>query len=62
MLIFLNMAYNARQRKLGLPELGPIEFFTYMYGKLDLVNMKTDFLNRNVNEGFSGGERKRSEI
>ncbi|GMH10236.1 hypothetical protein Nepgr_012077 [Nepenthes gracilis] len=59
---FLNMAYNARQRKLGQPELGPIEFFTYVYSKLDLVNMKTDFLNRNVNEGFSGGERKRNEI
>ncbi|GAB2287525.1 ABC transporter I member 6, chloroplastic [Dionaea muscipula] len=59
---FLNMAYNARRRKLGLPELGPIEFFTYVYSKLDLVNMKTDLLNRNVNEGFSGGERKRNEI
>ncbi|KAE8682092.1 ABC transporter I family member 6 [Hibiscus syriacus] len=33
-----------------------------IYPKLDLVNMKTDFLNRNVNEGFSGGERKRNEI
>lgn len=30
--------------------------------KLQLVNMKPDFLNRNVNEGFSGGERKRNEI
>ncbi|KMS98405.1 hypothetical protein BVRB_4g092840 [Beta vulgaris subsp. vulgaris] len=59
---FLNMAYNARQRKLGLPELGPIEFFSHVYSKLDLVNMKMDFLNRNVNEGFSGGERKRNEI
>ncbi|CAN6697438.1 unnamed protein product [Malus baccata var. baccata] len=44
---FLNMAYNARRKKVGLPELGPIE---------------TDFLNRNVNEGFSGGEKKRNEI
>ncbi|XP_021773450.1 ABC transporter I family member 6, chloroplastic-like isoform X1 [Chenopodium quinoa] len=59
---FLNMAYNARQRKLGLPELGPIEFFSHVYSKLDQVNMKMDFLNRNVNEGFSGGERKRNEI
>ncbi|XP_024017467.1 ABC transporter I family member 6, chloroplastic isoform X1 [Morus notabilis] len=77
---FLNMAYNARRRKLGLPELGPIEgstdlrskdliprtgnlgFYAYIFPKLDLVNMKTDFLNRNVNEGFSGGERKRNEI
>lgn len=59
---FLNMAYNARRRKLGLSELGPIEFYAYIFPKLDIVNMKTDFLNRNVNEGFSGGERKRNEI
>ncbi|KAB1225465.1 ABC transporter I family member 6, chloroplastic [Morella rubra] len=59
---FLNMAYNARRRKLGQPELGPIEFYAYIYPKLELVKMKADFLNRNVNEGFSGGERKRNEI
>lgn len=59
---FLNMAYNARRRKLGLLELGPIEFYGYVAPKLEIVNMKIDFLNRNVNEGFSGGERKRNEI
>lgn len=59
---FLNMAYNARRRKLGLPELGPIEFYAYLFPKLEHVNMKSDFLNRNVNEGFSGGEKKRNEI
>lgn len=59
---FLNMAYNARRRKLGLPELGPLEFYGHITPKLDIVNMKVDFLNRNVNEGFSGGERKRNEI
>ncbi|XP_018852058.1 ABC transporter I family member 6, chloroplastic-like [Juglans regia] len=59
---FLNMAYNARRRKLGQPELGPIEFYAYIFPKLELVKMKADFLNRNVNEGFSGGERKRNEI
>ncbi|CAN4095971.1 unnamed protein product [Withania somnifera] len=59
---FLNMAYNAQRRKLGLPELGPIEFYGYIASKLETVNMKIDFLNRNVNEGFSGGERKRNEI
>ncbi|KAK8691769.1 hypothetical protein V6N13_075267 [Hibiscus sabdariffa] len=59
---FLHMAYNARRQKLGEPELGPLEFYAHIYPKLDLVNMKTDFLNRNVNEGFSGGERKRNEI
>ncbi|XVF40995.1 hypothetical protein PTKIN_Ptkin01aG0244900 [Pterospermum kingtungense] len=59
---FLHMAYNARRKKLGQKELGPLEFYAYIYPKLSLVNMKTDFLNRNVNEGFSGGERKRNEI
>ncbi|XP_050210498.1 ABC transporter I family member 6, chloroplastic [Mercurialis annua] len=59
---FLNMAFNARRRKLGLPELGPLEFYGYLATKLEHVNMNTDFLNRNVNEGFSGGERKRNEI
>ncbi|XVE68548.1 hypothetical protein DITRI_Ditri09bG0076700 [Diplodiscus trichospermus] len=59
---FLNMAYNARRKKLGMPELGPLEFYGYISPKLELVNMKIDFLNRNVNEGFSGGERKRNEI
>ncbi|KAI9160590.1 hypothetical protein LWI28_009758 [Acer negundo] len=59
---FLHMAYNAQRRKLDEPELGPIEFYAYIYPKLEIVNMKTDFLNRNVNEGFSGGEKKRNEI
>nr|XP_016481636.1 PREDICTED: ABC transporter I family member 6, chloroplastic-like [Nicotiana tabacum] len=59
---FLNMAYNAKRKKLGQPELGPIEFYGHIAPKLELVNMKIDFLNRNVNDGFSGGERKRNEI
>ncbi|KAL6554530.1 ABC transporter I member 6, chloroplastic [Orobanche hederae] len=54
---FMNMAYNARRKKLGLLELAPIEFY-HCGPKLQLVNMKVDFLNRNVNEGFSGGEKK----
>lgn len=39
-----------------------MQFYGYITPKLELVNMKIDFLNRNVNEGFSGGERKRNEI
>ena len=39
-----------------------LQFYGYISPKLDIVNMKTSFLNRNVNEGFSGGERKRNEI
>ncbi|KAG9452616.1 hypothetical protein H6P81_005520 [Aristolochia fimbriata] len=59
---FLLMAYNARQAKLGLPELDPIKFYSYIQPKLAALNMDPLFLNRNVNEGFSGGERKRNEI
>ncbi|OVA13689.1 ABC transporter-like [Macleaya cordata] len=59
---FLNMAYNARRKKLGLPELGPLEFYDFISRRLKIVKMDTNFLNRNVNEGFSGGERKRNEI
>ncbi|KVI04524.1 ABC transporter, conserved site-containing protein [Cynara cardunculus var. scolymus] len=59
---FLLMAYNARRRKLGLPELDPLQFYGYIMPKLEMVNIKADFLNRNVNEGFSGGEKKRNEI
>ncbi|PPD79941.1 hypothetical protein GOBAR_DD23135 [Gossypium barbadense] len=47
---FLHMVRNARRKKLGEPELGPLEFYAYIYPKLDLVNMKTDFLNRNGNK------------
>lgn len=39
-----------------------LQCFSYLMEKLQLVNMKPDFLNRNVNQGFSGGERKRNEI
>ena len=39
-----------------------MQFYSHLVSKLEVVNMKTDFLNRNVNEGFSGGERKRNEI
>ncbi|KAI3911433.1 hypothetical protein MKW98_010320 [Papaver atlanticum] len=59
---FLRMAYNARRKKLDLPELGPLEFYDYISRRLKIVNMDTNFLNRNVNEGFSGGEKKRNEI
>ncbi|PWA88194.1 ABC transporter, conserved site-containing protein [Artemisia annua] len=59
---FLQMAYNARRRKLGQPELDPLQFYGYIMPKLEMVNINADFLNRNVNEGFSGGEKKRNEI
>jgi Fe-S cluster assembly ATP-binding protein len=59
---FLRIAYNAKQKFFNKPEVDPIEFLTIISEKLKLVNMSTVFLNRNVNEGFSGGEKKRNEI
>ena len=59
---FLRIAYNAKQKFYNKPEIDPLEFLTIINEKLKLVNMSTLFLNRNVNEGFSGGEKKRNEI
>ena len=59
---FLRLAYNAKQVFYNKPEVDPIEFLTIISQKLDLVNMSPLFLSRNVNEGFSGGEKKRNEI
>eukprot|EP00195_Chlamydomonas_chlamydogama_P011554 CAMPEP_0202907032 /NCGR_PEP_ID=MMETSP1392-20130828/41029_1 /ASSEMBLY_ACC=CAM_ASM_000868 /TAXON_ID=225041 /ORGANISM="Chlamydomonas chlamydogama, Strain SAG 11-48b" /LENGTH=289 /DNA_ID=CAMNT_0049595763 /DNA_START=119 /DNA_END=988 /DNA_ORIENTATION=- len=59
---FLRMACNARRKQLGQSELDPLEFYAYVMPKLELLNMDPTFLNRNVNEGFSGGEKKRNEI
>jgi Fe-S cluster assembly ATP-binding protein len=59
---FLRLAYNAKQNFYNKPEVDPIEFLTIINEKLKLVNMSPVFLGRNVNEGFSGGEKKRNEI
>jgi Fe-S cluster assembly ATP-binding protein len=59
---FLRLAYNAKQKFYNKPEVDPIEFLTIIDQKLKLVNMLPLFLSRNVNEGFSGGEKKRNEI
>jgi len=59
---FLRLAYNSKQKFYNKPELDPIEFFTIINEKLKLVNMSPSFLSRNLNEGFSGGEKKRNEI
>ena len=59
---FLRLAYNSKQKFYNQPEVDPIEFFTIINEKLRLVNMSSIFLIRNVNEGFSGGEKKRNEI
>jgi len=59
---FLRLAYNSKQKFYNNPEVDPIEFLTIIDEKLKLVNMSPLFLSRNVNEGFSGGEKKRNEI
>ena len=59
---FLRLAYNSKRKFYNKPEVDPIEFFTIISKKLELVKMSSIFLSRNVNEGFSGGEKKRNEI
>lgn len=59
---FLRLAYNARQREKQLPELDPLSFLELANAKLQLIDMDASFLSRSVNEGFSGGEKKRNEI
>jgi Fe-S cluster assembly ATP-binding protein len=59
---FLRLSYNAKQRFFNQPEVDPIEFLGIVIKKMELVKMSPQFLNRNVNEGFSGGEKKRNEI
>ena len=59
---FLRLAYNSKQKFYNKPEIDPIEFLTIVNEKLKLVSMSPLFLSRNVNEGFSGGEKKRNEI
>lgn len=59
---FLRLAYNSKQKANNLSELDPLSFFNLINQKITQVNMDTSFLNRNVNEGFSGGEKKKNEI
>lgn len=59
---FLRAAYNAQRRAREEPELDVIEFYGLVTQKLQDLKINPDFLNRNVNEGFSGGERKRNEM
>nr|YP_010443630.1 sulfate ABC transporter protein [Merotricha bacillata]UTE94517.1 sulfate ABC transporter protein [Merotricha bacillata] len=59
---FLRAAYNSKQKYLNLPEVDPIEFFEIITKKLIDIKIDISFLSRNVNEGFSGGEKKRNEI
>jgi Fe-S cluster assembly ATP-binding protein len=58
----LKAALNAVRKPRGLPELDAFEFLTLVREKMKLMQMDESFLNRGVNEGFSGGEKKRNEI
>ena len=58
----LRLAYNTLQNERGLEELDPIEFEDLVLEKIKVVEMDANFLSRSVNEGFSGGEKKRNEI
>ena len=58
----LKAGINAVRKYQGLPELDAVEFLALVKQKLKLVHMKEDLLSRSVNEGFSGGEKKRNEI
>ncbi len=58
----LKSALNAKRKHQGLDEVDTVEFLTGVKEKMKLMDMSESFLNRSVNEGFSGGEKKRNEI
>jgi Fe-S cluster assembly ATP-binding protein len=58
----LKAAVNAVRKERGLPEVDAFEFLGLVREKMKLMNMEDSFLSRAVNEGFSGGEKKRNEI
>ncbi len=59
---FLRMAYNSKQKYLGLAEMDPLDFDDYLEERSQILNMDPKFLSRDLNEGFSGGEKKKNEI
>jgi Fe-S cluster assembly ATP-binding protein len=59
---FLKAALNAVRKHRGLPEIDAMEFLTLVRKRMKLVQMEDSLLHRPVNEGFSGGEKKRNEI
>lgn len=59
---FLRAAYNANRKANGLEELSAFDFLKHIREKVKLLGLTEDMLQRSVNEGFSGGEKKRNEI
>ena len=58
----MKAAVNARRKYRGIPDMPAVEFLKLIREKVKVVDMKEEFLHRSVNEGFSGGEKKRNEI
>lgn len=59
---FLRLAYNSHKKASNEPELDPLSFFDLISQNIQSIDMSDSFLLRNVNEGFSGGEKKKNEI
>jgi len=59
---FLRLAYNEKMKHFGDEELDPLEFKDLLSERAKIVEMDSSFMTRSVNEGFSGGEKKRNEI
>nr|YP_010851408.1 Iron-sulfur cluster formation ABC transporterATP-binding subunit [Echinothamnion hookeri]WGH14345.1 Iron-sulfur cluster formation ABC transporterATP-binding subunit [Echinothamnion hookeri] len=59
---FLRLAYNCKQKKLNKKEIDPLSFFELINQELKKIDMDPLFLNRHLNAGFSGGEKKKNEI
>ena len=59
---FLRLIYNTLQKERGREELDPLEFDDLVREKMSVLDIHPDFLDRSINEGFSGGEKKRNEI
>ena len=60
--LFLRTAYNAKQEHLGNEEMDAFDFNEILDEKMKVLDMKSSFKDRNLNEGYSGGEKKRNEI
>lgn len=59
---FLRLAYNEKQKANNKPQLDPLSFLDLINQKIQSIDMNPAFLTRNVNDGFSGGEKKKNEI
>ena len=59
---FMKAAINEKRKKLGIDPISAKDLLQKMRDKMELLSMKTGYLSRNMNEGFSGGEKKRNEI